>query len=235
MMMIDTFPLEASSFTRSMMSLDSHRGERLVQEQDVGVGPRRSRDGDRLTLAAGELAGFGVHVRHVHVDVVEVLLGELAHRALVEQPHGPEEGELMVEEQVQVHGQLGDEGQVLVHGLDPVRGGVGDGSEMHLVAVDQDASRILGEQPAYDLDEGALAGSVVADQAEHLTAVQRHVDTAQDRERPEGLRQALDLEHRLGVVRAVVVDLGPDRRVAHRLVPSLNSSGCARRDGRATR
>ena len=104
---------------------------------------RCSGDGDRLPLASGELARLGVDVRHVDVDVVEVLPGQLAHLALVEHAQGAEMGELVVEEQVQVHGQLGNESEVLVDGLDPMRGGVFDRAETHLFALEQEPPRVL--------------------------------------------------------------------------------------------
>src|SRR5581483_5848784 len=59
----------------------------------------------------------------------------------------------------------------------------------------QDLSPVRRVEAAQDLDERALAGSVVADEPEHLALVQREVDAAQDRERAEALGHTAHLEH----------------------------------------
>ena len=48
---------------------------------------------------------------------------------------------------------------------------------------------------AQDLDERALAGSVVPDEPEHLALAQSKVDAAQDRECAEALGHTAHLEH----------------------------------------
>ena len=72
---IETF-LGGEPFTRSMISRGltcPHGGQWLVQQQDLCFEPRVARrDGDRLTLATGELVALGVDVRDVDLDVVEV-------------------------------------------------------------------------------------------------------------------------------------------------------------------
>ena len=49
-------------------------------------------------------------------------------------------------------------------------------------------------EAAQDLDERALAGSVVADEPEHLALAQDEVDAAEDDERTETLGHAAHLE-----------------------------------------
>ena len=56
---------------------------------------------------------------------------------------------------------------------------------------------VLRVEAAQDLDERALAGSVVADEPEHLALAQDEVDAAEDDERAEALRHAAHLERRL--------------------------------------
>ena len=53
-------------------------------------------------------------------------------------------------------------------------------------------------EAAEDLDERALARSVVADEPEHLARVQDEVDALEDDERAEALRHAAHLERRHG-------------------------------------
>ena len=66
-------------------------------------------------------------------------------------------------------------------------------------------------EAAQDLDERALAGSVVADEAEHLALAQDEVDAAQDDERAEALGHAAHLE----------------RELARRGAGGVGSVGCA--------
>ena len=68
--------------------LGAHRGERLVEQDDLGVGEDRARDRDRLALAARERRDLGVDVRDVDAERVEVLARLRAHRAVVEHARG---------------------------------------------------------------------------------------------------------------------------------------------------
>ena len=103
----------------------------------------------------------------------------------------------MAQEQVEIDRELRDQREVLVDGLDPVRAGVLDGVEADALAADQHIAAVLLVEPAQDLDERALAGSVVADEAEHLALAQDEVDAAEHDERAEPLRHAADLERDL--------------------------------------
>ncbi len=47
------------------------------------------------------------------------------------------------------------------------------------MSLDEDPALVLPLEPAQDLDEGALAGPVVADQAEDFAPVEVHVDPSQ--------------------------------------------------------
>ena len=97
----------------------AHGGERLVEEQDARRRVGRAGDRDRLPLAARELVGLCIDARHAHVDLVEVLPGELSHRSLVEEMEAPHGRQLVVQEEVQVDRELRDQREVLVDGLDP--------------------------------------------------------------------------------------------------------------------
>jgi hypothetical protein len=69
--------------------------------------------------------------------------------------------------------------------------------EADTLAADDDVARVLLVEAAQDLDEGALAGAVVADEPEHLPRAQDEVDTAEDDERAEALGHAAHLERGL--------------------------------------
>jgi hypothetical protein len=183
---------------RSQSSKRTHGRERLVEQQDLRRGPHGPRDRDRLPLAARELLRLGVDARHAHLDLVEVPARLPAHLALSEKTGRPEARQLVPEEQVEVHGQLRDQREVLVDRLDPVGAGVLDRVEADALAADAHLAPVLLVEAAEDLDQRALAGSVVADEPEHLALAQDEVDPAEDDERSEALRDAAHLERRLG-------------------------------------
>ena len=117
----------------------------------------------------------------------------------------------MAEEQVEVDRKLRDQREVLVDGLDPVRAGSLDRVEADPLAADDHLAAVLLVEAAQDLDERALAGSVVADEPEHLALAQREVDAAENDERAETLGHAAHLERgpgRLGRRRRRLGGLG---------------------------
>ena len=147
----------------------SHRGERLVEQDDLRVGVGGARDRDRLALTPGELRDLGVHRRDPDSDVVEVLARALPHRPVVEEAQRPDAARhLAVQEHVVVDRHARDEREVLEDGVDPERAGVRDGAELHLLAANEDPALVGLVEPRQDLHEGRLAGPVVADQTEHL-------------------------------------------------------------------
>ena len=110
--------------SRAPMAASGSSSSRIFVAARIG-----SRHRDRLPLSAGELLGLGLDARHVHVDVVEVLAGELSHRSLVEEAERAHRRQLVAEEQVQVDRELRDQRQILVDGLDPVCARVLDRAE----------------------------------------------------------------------------------------------------------
>ncbi len=63
---------------------------------------------------------------------------------------------------------------------------------------DQHVAPVLLMEATQDLHERALAGSVVADEAEHLALAQDEVDASENDERTEPFRHAADFERELG-------------------------------------
>ena len=102
--------------------------------------------------------------------------------------------QLVAQEQVEVDRELRDQREVLVDGLDAVRAGGPDRVEADALAADDHIAPVLLVEAAQDLDERALAGSVVADEPEHLALAQDEVDAAEDDERAEALGHAAHLE-----------------------------------------
>jgi len=93
-----------------------------------------------------------------------------------------------------VDAQLVDQGQVLVDGVDAEAAGVVDGLEHDLLAAHEDPARVGLVEAAEDLDEGRLAGPVVADQAQHLAPAQVQVDVTEGGDAAEALGDVLDPE-----------------------------------------
>ena len=69
-----------------------------------------------------------------------------------------------------------------------------DGLEHDLLAADEDPAGVGLVEAADDLDQGRLAGAVVADEAEHLAPAQAQVDVGQGGDPAEALGHVLDPE-----------------------------------------
>ena len=69
---------------------------------------------------------------------------------------------------------------LLVDGFDAQGAGLRDGQAGDRPAVEQDLTGVRPVDAGDDLDQRRLAGSVVAEQADHLTGSQLEVDVAQD-------------------------------------------------------
>jgi hypothetical protein len=91
-----------------------------------------------------------------------------------------------------VDAQLVDQGQVLVDGVDAEAAGVVDRPQHHLLPADEDAAGVGLVEAAEDLDQGRLAGAVVADQPQHLAPAEAEVHVAQGGDPAEPLGHVLD-------------------------------------------
>ena len=105
--------------------LGAHRGQRLVEQQDVGVGVDGAGDRDRLALAAGQARDRDVDAGDVDADLIE-RRARLALHLAVGQQRDRAVHALAAQEQVVVDGQFVDQREVLVDGLDAVRARVVD-------------------------------------------------------------------------------------------------------------
>src|ERR1039458_364837 len=141
--------------------LRSHRRERLIKEENRCFLARRSRQRDRLSLATGERLDEGVDTRNVDIDVAEVLTSPLAHLLVPQPPEPPESRQFTVEKEVLEDGELRDERQVLIYGLNAARPSILHGVEVHCLLFDEDLPGVLALEAAEDLHESALATAVV--------------------------------------------------------------------------
>src|SRR5581483_7541235 len=171
--------------------LDAHRGQRLVEQQDLGVGVDRPGYRDGLALATGQHRYLGVDRRDVDADLVQVLPGQLAHHPGAQQRDRPG-NRLPVQEHVLVHRELVDQRQVLVHHVDAGRPGLLHRVPRDLVALQVHGPRGGRLEAADDLDKGGLTRPVVTEQAEDLTAAKPEADVPQRGDRAVALGDVLD-------------------------------------------
>ena len=75
---------------------------------------------------------------------------------------------------------VGDNQQLLLHAGQAEFDRVVGVADVLDPSVDCDLTLVRGDRAGEDLDQGALAGSVGADQAEDLTAADRDVDVVED-------------------------------------------------------
>ena len=101
---------------------------------------------------------------------------------------------LAPQEHVLVGGQLVDQRQVLVDGVDPLRARVVDALRLVGLAAQEHPPAVLLVEAAEDLDQRRLAGAVVAEQAQDLPLVQGQVDVPQRGDRAEALGDVLDAQ-----------------------------------------
>jgi hypothetical protein len=107
---------------------------------------------------------------------------------------------LAPEEDVLPHGEFGDEVELLVDDRDAGRLRDGGRRDVPGPAVQEDLAPVRVVGPAQDLDEGALAGAVLAHEREHLAAAQVERYVLQRVDARERLVDPLHLEQgRAGV------------------------------------
>ena len=111
-------------------------------------------------------------------------------------------GDLAADEEVAPERLLLGERLVLVDGLDRqvVRHAHRIVGEVDLLVADEDAPRGRREHAGHHLDQGGLAGAVVADQADDLVPADGEIDVAQRLDRAEEFLHALQ-PHDVPVVR----------------------------------
>ena len=173
-----------------------HRGG-LVEDDHRRVGGAlldAEHLGDLHHLALGERQRVGAGERvDVGADLVELLLGELAHGvpAVDAAAHA---GALAAEDDVLGGGEVGDQRLLLEHHADAVVGRVDDAAQPDLLAAHPDLAGVGADQADQRLEEGGLAGTVLAGEAEHLVLLHHQVDAVERLDARVVLDQATHLE-----------------------------------------
>ena len=185
--------------------LDAERRGRLVEDQHPGAEVDRPGDRHALPLAAGERADRLVDVLDDDAHLAQLLVGDPLHVLDLEAASGHAcRRHLGAEEEVAPDLHERHDGEVLVDGRDAVVERLPRRAEVHLLAVDLQRALVVRVQAGDDLDQGRLAGAVVAEHAGDLAGVDRQVDAL---ERPDGAVDLADVDHldeRLALVQAAV-------------------------------
>ena len=124
---------------------DAERRGRLVEQHDPGLAEQRARHRDLLALTAGERADLAAQARDRHRQAGEQLLGLVLHPRLVELARDLTRARrdlLAAEEEVGDDVEVVAEGEVLVDGGDPERGGVLGPGDRDLLAAEADAAGV---------------------------------------------------------------------------------------------
>ena len=86
--------------------------------------------------------------------------------------------------------------EILVDDLDPKLGCLLGAVDVGGLAVEVDLTRVVGMNPGDALDQGRLAGTVVADERHDLALSHLEVDVGERLDRAEGLRDVAKIEER---------------------------------------
>ena len=179
--------LQAHHFeTRALAQLAVERGQRLVEQQQLGALHQRPRQGHPLALAAGKLRGPALRMileMHQLQDLRDPLgdLGRLHPVAAQPVAH------------VRRHIHVREEGVGLKHHVDrpPVGRHVG-----HVLSVDEQPSFVGRLEARQHAQQGGLAAARAAQQREQLAARDLEVDAVDGDDRPEALCQSFDADDR---------------------------------------
>src|SRR5262249_23800656 len=180
--------------------LHRERRRRLVHDHDLGLEGGRARDGDGLALPAGQLRHRLVDALDADAQRIEVLARLLAAAPVIdqtEQPSRPAAPRFAAEEDILGDVQVLGQRQVLIHHLDAEIARLARAVEAHRPPVEQKLSSARLIEAGEDLHQRRFAGAVVADDAEHLTAIELEIDPAQRRDGAEILEDAVSFEDRL--------------------------------------
>ena len=183
---------------------DGERHRRLVENDEVGIVVHGAADRDALALAAGEIRD-----RRIDGDADAAkadspgqdILGDLL--LLLDVDEAEAVGDLAADEEVPPERLFLGKRTILVDGLDGEIVGHADGivRELDFLVANEDAAGGRREDAGHHLDQGRLAGAVVADQPDDLVLADREVDVLQSVDRPEELLHALEANDRPAVLR----------------------------------
>ena len=110
----------------------------------------------------------------------------------------------MAHEDVLGDRQVGEDQRLLVDRHDAVPLSVGGRPDVKWLAIHQKLAGVGVVEAGHDLDQGRLAGTVLAQQGMHFTRVQRDVCAVEGARGTEALGHCAHLEHGIAHVRGLV-------------------------------
>jgi hypothetical protein len=119
-------------------------------------------------------------------------LGTRSHHSAVDPPSGAQR--LAADEDVLDHGQIREQGRLLVNHRDAGVPSVRRAAEGDLDAVHEQPSAVGSVHPGEDLHERRLARPILSDERVRLTGIEVDRDVLERLDRPERLRRVLERE-----------------------------------------
>src|SRR5437762_4254977 len=173
------------------------RGGGLIEDDEVGLEVHGAGDGDALALAAREIAHGGLGRDAVAAEpdgAPQELIGDLL--LLLDVDEAESAGDLPADEEVSPERLLLTQRLTLVDRLDPQVVGLPDRIlvEVHQAVAHPDVPRRWPEDAADDLDEGRLAGPIVAEQAHDLVPAHLEIDVRERLHLAEGHVDVLEAD-----------------------------------------
>jgi hypothetical protein len=165
---------------------------RLVEGDDLGVLHDGLADLDHLALRDGQLGQARGRVQ-LHADGGQLLGHQPARGLVVDQAQARRQA---AQQHVLGDGQLGDVLQLLVDDGHAGRDGVAGRREVALLAVDEQPAAVGLVLAAEDLQQRALAGAVLAEQAHDLARPRLEADPVQRLDAGEHLADVVELQGR---------------------------------------
>src|SRR5581483_3724134 len=184
---------------------DAERRRGLVEDHEARVPHHRTRDRNRLPLAARECRDpLADRADRRHAEAPE-------RRARLRLPRRLAQALETLRLPAQVH-VLDDvevvrEREILVDDLDPELRGLLRAVHGHRLAVEEELALVHRVDAGDALDERRLAGAVVADEGHHLALAHLEIDVGQGLDGAEGLRHSAQLEEG-GVAHVGVMSYG---------------------------
>ncbi|MGY4425592.1 hypothetical protein ACVWY2_008041 [Bradyrhizobium sp. JR6.1] len=180
------------------------RGGWLVEDQKTDAAEKRFGDLGHLLMRAGQIVD-PLRGIEVEAELVDQRPGPLAHLACAQDAAA---GDFAAKEQVLFHGEARDQRELLEHRTDadlarPLRRQMLD-----LLAAELERAFVGWKRTGYDVDQGRLAGAVLAEQDVKFAGTHIEVDAVECTDAGESLRYPPQLKQGLGRPR-VDLDVHP--------------------------
>ena len=174
---------------------------RLIHDHQLGIPIDGTRNGNRLTLTAREILDRLLEVREMDLERLQRHLRCSQHVGLVE--HANEAAEIVfldlaAQKDVGADIEIVGERQVLIDRLDPLLARIDRAREMTLPPFEIDLAFIRLIDAGDALDQGRLAGAVVAQEADNLAGIDVPTDLVHGHQAAKALGHLSDRQERLG-------------------------------------